>query len=662
MRRPAPITRSPHADVPLSQLTPQEQHDRYYTRTPESFSPWNVDQVLRRVYHRDYSDDLSTLLDAQQRSFRTEDGVLWNLASLVVIRCSLVSTESVLEQPLDRFFVDQIVNAEIRYNLLDRSLGSKRRTEYRTDRFRLRYCFNFWPDVLSCRPAAVLWEEQCSPCGHRPAAIRLNEFLLPVMGPEDYERFAGMIRVSLLGIPPQEDGCVSADDLVEALCLTLREGVFPDETVQGEYFFNHGCECILDPDLGSPTRYPIEPGTVIVSSDIENPALRASTIVHECVHHLLGTPFFRLQKTHGHKYCAYMRKTVSPTRGRLSDANASEDAVSPLDILEEQAEMLPGYLMIPTIHGRARAASLMHSYGSGPMEEHLRWLIRDMAEYYGTTRGMACRRLVDFGYTEIVDLVRRSRYVWHISEEDALQEFQRNPVFRALLRQGIYLRVDGCYCRNETLYLVRDRDGTLHLSCYAQRHLRECCLPFRRVRDDRTRIPSAAALKTLGHRHALAEFADCDGKIPLTSEGMAIRERFERARWDEAELSLGFNAMTVKLMQDRGVTVEQLAERSGLSVSTVKNLRTDPDRVFPIEEIAAFCIALRLPPAVSRRYVELSPSKFLDSTDMQLYEFALLTYYDKPVSWVNRWLIGAGAPPLTSLIDGYDEDGHFLAS
>lgn len=659
MRRPAPITHSPHADLPLAQLTPKEQHDRYYTRTPESFTPWNVDQVLRKVYHRDYSDDLSTLLQAQRRSFRTEDGALWNVASLVVIRCSLVSTDSVLEQPIDRFFVDQIVDAEIRYNLQDRSLGTKRKTEYRTDRFRLRYGFNFCPEVLSCRPAAVLWGEESSPCGQHPAATRLNEFLLPVMGPEEYERFADVLRFSLLGIPPMEDVSVSADALIEALHLTLREGVFLDESVQGEYFFNHGCERILDPDLGSPTRYPIDPGTVIVSCAIENPALRASTIVHECVHHLLGTPFFLLQKTHGHKYCAYMRKTVSPSR---MDTNTVEDVVSPLDILEEQAEILPGYLMIPSIHGRAHAAALMHSYGSGPLEERLRWLIRDMAQYYGTTRGMACRRLVDFGYTEIVDLVRRSRYTWRISEEDALQEFLLNPVFRSLLRQSVYLRVDGYYCRNERLYLVRDRDGTPHLSCYARQRLRECCLPFRRVSDDRARVPGAAVLKTLGHRHVLAEFADCDGRVPLTAEGMAVRDRFERARRDEAELSLGFNAMTVKLMQDRGVTVEQLAERSGLSVSTVKNLRTDPDRVFPIEEIVAFCIALRLPPAVSRRYVERSPSKFLDSTDMQLYEFALLTYYDKPLSWVNRWLIGAGAPPLTSLIDGYDEDGHFLAS
>ena len=111
-RKMNPITHSPHADVPLALLTPQEQHDRYYTRTEEFFVPYTVDQVLRRVYHRDYADDLCSLLTARSRTFRDLEGALWNVASLSVFHCNLVSTESVLEQPLDRFCVDQVVEAE----------------------------------------------------------------------------------------------------------------------------------------------------------------------------------------------------------------------------------------------------------------------------------------------------------------------------------------------------------------------------------------------------------------------------------------------------------------------------------------------------------------------------------------------------------------------
>ena len=94
-----------------------------------------------------------------------------------------------------------------------------------------------------------------------------------------------------------------------------------------------------------------------------------------------------------------------------------------------------------------------------------------------------------------------------------------------------------------------------------------------------------------------------------------------------------------------------------MSEETIRNMRSDPERVFPIEGIVAFCIALHLSPETSRAYITASPSKFLNNTDMKLYQYALAQWYDLPVSVVNRRLVEAGAKPLTSLVDGYDENG-----
>ena len=60
-------------------------------------------------------------------------------------------------------------------------------------------------------------------------------------------------------------------------------------------------------------------------------------------------------------------------------------------------------------------------------------------------------------------------------------------------------------------------------------------------------------------------------------------------------------------------------------------------------------------------YITASPSKFLNSTDMKLYQYALAQWYDLPVSVVNRRLVEAGAKPLTNLGDGYDENGVRMA-
>ena len=59
--------------------------------------------------------------------------------------------------------------------------------------------------------------------------------------------------------------------------------------------------------------------------------------------------------------------------------------------------------------------------------------------------------------------------------------------------------------------------------------------------------------------------------------------------------------------------------------------------------------------------VEASPSKFGSSDEMLAYKYALDTWYMEPVAVVNRRLVEAGAPPLTSLVDGFDESGRRLA-
>ena len=119
--------------------------------------------------------------------------------------------------------------------------------------------------------------------------------------------------------------------------------------------------------------------------------------------------------------------------------------------------------------------------------------------------------------------------------------------------------------------------------------------------------------------------------------------------------------MTVDLMDKKRMTIRAMADVTGMSEETIRNMRNDPERVFPIQGIVAFCIALHLSPETSRAYITASPSKFLNNTDMKLYQYALAQWYDLPVSVVNRRLVEAGAKPLTSLVDGYDENGVRMA-
>ena len=193
----------------------------------------------------------------------------------------------------------------------------------------------------------------------------------------------------------------------------------------------------------------------------------------------------------------------------------------------------------------------------------------------------------------------------------------------------------------------------------------ECCLVFREEYSNIIeRFVNGVLLKTTGQGKGRKQvkYVGANGEAVTTEAGLQLRKMMEMQMREEAKFEKNFNDYTVELMDTRKVTVGALAEATGLSDHTIKNMRNKSDIMFPIQEIVAVCIALHLPPEISRRYIRISPSKLLKSVDMKLYEYALTQWYLQPLPVVNRLLVEAGAQPLTNLVDGYDENGIRVAT
>ena len=193
--------------------------------------------------------------------------------------------------------------------------------------------------------------------------------------------------------------------------------------------------------------------------------------------------------------------------------------------------------------------------------------------------------------------------------------------------------------------------------------MEECCLVFKIMPNrDRRLFPNGLFQKGMGHGHRNISYVRPDGGSLITNEGERLRQEIERMMQEDRCLSVNFNQMTVELMKQKRMTVNALAEATGLSEKTIKNLRNRESIAFPIQEIVAVCIALHLPPQRSGPYINISPSKFLNTVDMKLYEYALTQWYRDPVPVVNRRLVEAGAKPLTNLVEGFDEEGNMCAN
>lgn len=146
----AAITQSPHAFVPKEHLTDQEREELYRTRLDESFRPYTVIDVITKVYHRSFEDDLKTYIGEHPEEFKTSSDD-WSVAHIWVNELKILRPESVFFQEIEDFKVDIAIEAHIKLEETRRISAAFRKSYKLTLKLRLRYTFDFRPCHLECR-------------------------------------------------------------------------------------------------------------------------------------------------------------------------------------------------------------------------------------------------------------------------------------------------------------------------------------------------------------------------------------------------------------------------------------------------------------------------------------------------------------------------------
>lgn len=658
----AVILQSPHAIDPMKNLTEAERVERYRTRLDESFRPYTVVDVLTGVYHRCFEDDLRNYIGENPDKFVSlEDG--WCVSRAWVNECRIGRIEALFFQPLSDFLVELYVHAAIRIEIVRNGNALIKRAKSLRMDLRLQYSFDLRPCKLTCKFTKAVADEADSLIARHPNAIRADKYLLPVLQEADYPYLAKWF-IAQYGIA-EKDMPLDAETLVKQMGLKLLQGAFPENGVMGEIYFNFGHAAIIDSITGEVKDADIDPGTIILNSAAyTSRGMYNVTLLHECAHHLLAIKHFLLQMTHGHQFCSYLCKKKGAAQRQQGEP------FSPVDIMEIQANKLPGYMLISAESGKAKAEELLNTYPNRNIAGMTR-LVRDMAEHYGATQTVARTRLQAMGYQEVRGIFQSANgelvpaYVsdlkdgqtYTISHSDALKEYVVNPTFRAALDSGRYIYCEGHFCLNDARYVKVDHMGYPHLSAYAREHMAECCLVFQTAYSTPLkRLINGVLQKGRGGKKQVT-YVNKDGGSPVTAEGQAFRKMITREFHVASLIHTTFNDMMVKLMDARGISVGQLAEATGLSDETIKNMRNDSERQFSIGSVVAVCIGLHLLPEISMQLIDSSPAKFVHSEEMSAYRYVLNHCYDQDVRKVNRILVEAGFRPLTDAVDGYGENG-----
>ena len=669
----APITRSPHAFVPKDEYTQEEKDEIYRTRVDQETKPYTVIDVLTKVYHRDFADDLQQYIGEHPEEFSTTSAE-WGVARVWVNTLKIIRPESIFFQKRIDFKVDILADAAIKLEEA-RMINASMRNRYTIKRqLRLRYSFDFRPCHLDCHFVGVILREEDSLRAKDPVRLATDKYLLPIFLEGDYERIAGELLLCDHLSNYEQDLPLDPMEWLKAQKAKVYMGIFPEKSTVGEYFFHFGTADVVHTDTGEILHdAEIGPGTILIDRDtfLANHAnqtategTRNVTLVHEGVHHVFGQLYFHLQLTHGHQYCSYMCKRL--------DQNDPHGHWTPIQIMEMQANKMPGYLMIPEKNGKKHAEMLLKSYGGARTIQNMQRLITDMADYYETTKTMARTRLIDFGYREVQGLQQRANgelvpgylstlardETYTIDEADGVREYMRNPEFRRVLRNGDYIYAEGSYCRNDPKYVERDPYDDPHLTPYARAHMAECCLVFKISYDNAiVKLINGVLSKGTGRGRRNLVFRNQDGSSAVTEEGRNLRREILQEQAIQYVVEKPFSTMLVDLMEKRKITIVPLAEATGLSRDTIKNMRNRADIQFPIQEIVAVAIALHLPQGVSEEFIRRAPSAFLSTDEMYCYQYALNHWYRMTVPAVNRKLVEMGIAPLTNLVEGYDENG-----
>lgn len=666
--RKEPVIRSPHAfDIMKHMLlSDKEQEELYSQRVDELAQPYTVIDVITKVYQRTFCDDLSYSLANEPKILQTLKQSSGNstISQYWINSLKILRPESVFGQPVNDFNVD--IYAEVKIKLREKyndCSGMEKIYSIKT-KLRLRYSFDLRPCELTCRYVGVILGDENGICSAYPEAFRLDKYLLPVLTTkDDYENLARMVIKEDMPDLLDSDKPVSGIDWLTNMGLNTFSGKFPESGVMGEYYFSFGTAEVYDPENDDVKTQRINPGTILLNIEAcKSKGMINSTAVHEGTHHRLCYYYFMLQMAHGRQYCSYLCKRTSKQQ--------HSEKWSPIDIMELHANKLPAYILIQEKPGKAKAEELMQSYGGAYSLENMVRLVNDMAEYFEVTKTMARSRLVEFGYKEVRGI---SQYIggkrvpsylsrlsknetYTIDENAAINEYINDPQFRKLINTGIFEYVEGHFCVKDKKYIAIDHLGYKHLTTFAREHMEECCLSFEvKYEKTVTAFVGGVLCKNINSRK-IVKYTNKNGDPLVTAEGLAKRKEIEQQLAETEMFEKSFNQMTKELMKSRGFTVERLAEETGLSEETIKNMRNDANVRFSIESVVAVCIAMHLSEELSRLYISKSPGKFLNTVDMRLYSYALIQWSDCTVAVVNRKLIECGAKPLTKLVEGLDVD------
>lgn len=264
----------------------------------------------------------------------------------------------------------------------------------------------------------------------------------------------------------------------------------------------------------------------------------------------------------------------------------------------------------------------------------------------------------EHGYTQdkIKKMVRfLSRPSYEFDGLSFLHLYLRYPKFKQAIDSGKYVFVDGKVVLKSKKCL-RMENGRLTTIDFSDEELSEYCLSLVHIlKPIGYRYRPVLGRRAPGYRSpayrqiSTARETDIVEAKKVSSLKDITKENLFMMIGGGQEPPNNFCKALVHFMEVRGVTVEQLADETGLSEKTIQRMRNDSDRTPSLESVVAVCVGLHLDAYDSDMLLHLAGYQLTNRKTDRIYRLFLNFAFKESVKDCNDMLIRLGMDPLTDL-------------
>ena len=575
-------------------------------------SPYSVEEILTQLFEINLEDLLADYVLYQQDHIRNKA----NLPDFEQLRLKKGSarvrmTNADLAQTLFHMEVDLYIAAKVEG--YKKNQDGKRVQKSVGLIFCMHFILDVWPCHRYCMGPIIYVVSEIPKRENRSAhCVYINEYFLPVLYTDDYNIASELMLERFWPEALEKPTVVTGVELARRMHLPIRHVHLPaDSNVMGRIFFDMTDYTIVED--GKLKTIKVEPATILINDELCKTETEVnSTIMHECSHMVLDTPFFFLQHMTGSCSCS---KYLSREKGRKMERTTNQQ-MTPVDWMELQAAKLPAYLMLPEKTVRKTVDSwIEHQYQGDRSPSTMAQIVLALVRDFHVSKSMAKYRLVELGYTEAEGVMNYidghyikdhgcagdwpAGTVYCISFDDALSLYGNDYYFTRAIDSGRYVYVDGHFCLKSDQYVRQTWDGALYLTEYAKKHINECCLSFRpgrRANHACYEYGLAARAKAVPVTDRYNSRYSFDAEPGTEASRKEISSFLKDAElWADLERHFtdDFSGSLQMIMEAKGITQSELSLRFNVDRKIVYKLLNTPQPSIP--HIVAACIALDVP-------------------------------------------------------------------